>query len=391
MRMTRRLPHLADGVIVLRPWDLDDALTLMAACREPDISYWCGMPSPYTFGHAVAWIGDARDAWSEGRDCHLAIDDAATGEVVGAIDLLGVDPVESYGRFRCWVRAAHRRRGVARRALAVLAGWARDDLRLERLETIPAAANEAARRVAQAAGFRPEAVYRSYRQLGDHRTDHVVYALPMPSWGVGPGWTDGIAQSQVEAREERPATREVVLPAEPPVLEGAGLRLRPYRPDDLEPLVAAIDEETVRWLAHVPWPYTEDAGRGFLAFAAGSWLTQQAHFAVADAASDALLGGLNVDIDLPHSVGEVGYRVNPDARGRQVATRAVALAVDWALDALGLARLDLGADTRNFASLRVAAMSGFLREGTLHGLMRRVSQRSDDAICSLLPDDTRPR
>jgi RimJ/RimL family protein N-acetyltransferase len=389
--MTRRLPHLADGVVVLRPWKVDDAPALMTACGEPEISYWCGLPSPYTFGHAVAWIGETEPAWSDGRDVHLAIDDAATGEVVGAIELLGVDPVESCGRLRCWVRAARRRHGVARRALSLLAGWARDDLGLERLEVVAAVANTGAQRVAQTAGFRPEAVYRSYRQLGERRTDYLVYALPMASWNVGPNWVDGIEQADVEPAGERPPTGAVVLPAEPPVLEGAGLRLRPYRPDDLETLVAAIDEETVRWLTHVPWPYTDEAGRGFLAFAAGSWLANQAHYAIADAGDDALLGGLNVDIDLPHSIGEVGYRVNPDARGRHVARSAVGLAAGWAFDELGLARLDLGADTRNTASLRVAAAAGFRREGTLHGLVRRGGERSDDAVCSLLPTDPRPR
>ena len=212
----------------------------------------------------------------------------------------------------------------------------------------------------------------------------------MASWRVGPDWVDGIATAEVEPLTERPPTTELRLPDQPPLLEGAGLRLRPYRESDLAPLVAAIDEETVRWLTHVPWPYTEEAGRGFLTFAAGSWLGLQAHFAIADATDDALLGGLNVDIDAPHSVGEVGYRVNPEARGHGVATRAVGLAVDWAMGVLGLARLDLGADTRNLASLRVAARSGFLREGTLHGLVRRGAERSDDAICSLLPNDPRP-
>ena len=389
--MTRRLPHLGDGVVVLRPWKVDDAPALMNACRDPDISHWLGLPSPYTFGHAMAWIGDSQSAWSDGRDAHLAVDDAATGEVVGAISLRGVDTVESHGRFSYWVSAARRRRGVARRALSLLAAWARDDLGLERLEVAAAAGNVNAQRVAQAAGFLPEAVYRSYRQLGDRRTDALLYALPMPSWGVGPGWVDGIRQSEVEPADERPATADVVLPAEPPVLEGADLRLRPYRADDLEPLVAAIDEETVRWLTHVPWPYTEEAGRGFLDFAAGTWLAYQAHFAVADAATDALLGGLNVDIDLPHAIGEVGYRVNPGARGRGVATAVVGLAAAWALGELRLARLDLGADVRNAASLRVAAKSGFRREGTLHGLIRRGDERSDDAICSLLPSDPHPR
>jgi len=388
--MSRRLPHLSDGVVVLRPWKLDDAPTLMAACREPDISHWFGLPSPYGFGHAMAWIGDAEAAWGDGRNAHLAVDDATTGKVVGAIGLLGVDPRESQGHFSYWVSGAQRRRGVARRALSLLAAWARDDLGLERLEVAAAVGNVGGQRVAEAAGFRPEAVYRSYRQVGERRTDYLLYALPMPSWNAGSAWVDGIRQAEVEPAEERPSTAELMLPAEPPTLEGVGLRLRPYRADDLEQLVASIDEETVRWLSHVPWPYDAEAGRGFLEFVAGSWLTHQAHFVVADTASDALLGGLNVDIDLPHAIGEIGYRVNPGARGRGVATAALGLAVAWAFGELRLSRLDLGADTRNAASLRVAAKGGFRREGTLHGLVRRGDVRSDDAICSLLPADPRP-
>ena len=388
--MTRRLPHLADGVVVLRPWKIDDAPALMAGCREPDISRWFNLPSPYTFGHAMTWIGDAAAAWSDGHDVHLAVDEAISGRVVGAVGLRGVDPVEAQGHFTFWVSAAHRRRGFARHALSLLAAWARDDLGLERLEVAAAVGNEGGRGVAEAAGFRPEAVYRSYRQIGEKRTDYILYALPMPSWRVGPEWEDGVRQAEVAPQEERPPTQDVVLPAEPPVLEGAGLRLRAYRAADLEALIASIDEETVRWLSHVPWPYDEAAGRGFLEFAAGSWLAHQAHFAVADAANDALLGGLNVDIDLPHAVGEIGYRVNPDARGRGVATAALCLAVEWAFGTLRLARLDLGADTRNTASLRVAAKAGYRREGTLHGLVRRGAERSDDAVCSLLPVDARP-
>jgi RimJ/RimL family protein N-acetyltransferase len=386
----RRLPHLADGVIVLRPWKVDDASALMAASREPDVAHWLGLSSPFTFGQALAWIGDAKAAWYDGRDAHLAVDEALTGRVVGGVGLRGVDPVESQGRFSYWVSATHRRRGFARRSLSLLAAWARDDLGLERLEAAAAVGNLGGQRVAEAAGFLPEAIYRSYRRVGERRTDYLLYALPMASWDVGLSWVDGIRQAEVEPVEERAPGAEPVLSAEPPILEGAGLRLRPYRADDLAPLVAAIDEETVRWLTHVPWPYTEEAGRGFLEFAAGSWLAHQAHFAVADAGTDALVGGLNVDIDVPHAIGEVGYRIDPGARGRGVATAALRLAAAWALEQVRLSRLDLGADIRNVASLRVAAKSGFRREGTLHGLVRRGSERSDDAIFSLLPTDARP-
>ncbi|MGO8683134.1 MAG: GNAT family N-acetyltransferase [Thermoleophilia bacterium] len=386
----RYLPYLSDEVVIVRPWKVDDARAVVAGYREPEISYWSGMPSPFTFGYALAWIGDAEAAWADGNDAHLAIVDAASGRVVGAIGLLGVDPLESLGRFRYWVRTARRGHGFARHALALVAAWARDDLGLERLEVATAVADAGAQQVARAVGFRPEAIYRSYRQLGEHRTDYYIYALPMPSWHVGPDFVDGIEQAEVAAEHERPASHDVVLPPAPPILAGSGLRLRPYRDDDLAALVASIDEETARWLNHIPWPYSEDEGRWFLNFVTTSWLAHQAQFAIADAASDALLGGVNVDIDLVNAIGEVGYRVNPSARGKHVATRAVELVAAWAFDELGLARLDLGIDTRNSASLQVAAGSGFRREGTLHGLVRRGDERSDDAVLSLLPSDRRP-
>ncbi|MGZ4198795.1 MAG: GNAT family N-acetyltransferase, partial [Thermoleophilia bacterium] len=115
--MTRYLPHLSDGVVVLRPWKLDDAHALMGACRDPDITYWLGLPSPYTFGHAMAWIDDARTSWRDGGIVRLAIVRPASGELLGSIDMRVVDPVESQGRFRFWVSAPHRRHGIARRAL----------------------------------------------------------------------------------------------------------------------------------------------------------------------------------------------------------------------------------------------------------------------------------
>jgi [ribosomal protein S5]-alanine N-acetyltransferase len=79
--------------------------------------------------------------------------------------------------------------------------------------------------------------------------------------------------------------------------------------------------------------------------------------------------------------------VNLGPRGRGVATAALGLAVRWAFEGLHLARLDLGVDIRNAASLRVAAKVGFRREGTLHGLMGRGGERRDEAVYSLLPTD----
>ena len=386
----RRLPHLTDRVVVVRPWEIDDAAVLMAAARERDVQVSTGVTLPRTLGETLGWIDDTHRAWRDGPDARLAIADYGTGEVLGAIALLGVDRAGSYGRFRYWVRGARRRHGAARRALVLLSSWARYELGLERLEALIAVQNVAAQEVAAAAGFRPDAICRSYRRQGDHRTDYLLFALPTPWWDQGTGVRDGIDDAEVYPEEVRPAGDEVVLPGVLPVLEGRGLRLRRYRPDDLDALVASIDEEAARWLRRVTWPYDAEAAKAFLEFAGASWADRRAHFAIADLESDALLGGLNVDIDLPNAIGEVGYRVGPTARGRGVATRAVSLAVDWGLDELRLARMDMSIDTRNLASLRVANKSDFRREGTLHGYLRTTGERGDDALYSLLPTDPRP-
>ncbi|HMK93030.1 MAG TPA: GNAT family protein, partial [Thermoleophilia bacterium] len=386
----RRLPNLTDRVVRLRPFQIDDAPVIIAAARERDIYYSTGTTLPQTLGGALSWIDDTRKAWRDGPDARLAIADYATGEVLGAIALLGVDRAGSYGRFRYWVRGARRRHGAARRALVLLSAWARYELGLERLEAMVAYENVAAQEVAVAAGFRPEAVLRSYRRQHDHRTDYCLYALPTPSWDHGSGVRDGIDDAEVYPEPLRPVGDEPVLPDVLPVLEGGGLRLRPYRPDDLDALVASIDQEAARWMRSAPWPYDAARGAAFLESATQAWADRRAQFAITEAGIDELIGELNVDIDLPNGIGEVGYSVAPGSRGRGVATQAIALVVDWGLDRLRLARLDLSIDTRNLASLRVAAKSGFRREGTLHGYLRSTGERSDDALASLLPTDPRP-
>ncbi|MFE0512346.1 GNAT family N-acetyltransferase [Streptomyces sp. NPDC058964] len=95
-----------------------------------------------------------------------------------------------------------------------------------------------------------------------------------------------------------------------------------------------------------------------------------AHFCVTDADSGNPLGhiGLNM-IDRVTRVARVGYWVLPEARGRRVATRALALASRWAFTELGLHRLELGHAVGHGASCRIAENCGFAYEGTLRGAM----------------------
>ncbi len=88
--------------------------------------------------------------------------------------------------------------------------------------------------------------------------------------------------------------------------------------------------------------------------------------------------------------GFVGYWCAPAARGRGVTTRAVRRLCRFALEELGLERLELTTDVENLASQRVAEKVGFRREGVLRSHMPTPDgSRRDSALFSLLPGELR--
>lgn len=122
---------------------------------------------------------------------------------------------------------------------------------------------------------------------------------------------------------------------------------------------ACSDPLTARYTS-VPVPYTPEDARRFVD--AG-----RSETALPLAAVDADDGGAVLGAAGLHAVsrarrrGEIGYWTAPWARGRGVATEALALLSRWALDELGLRRLDLYAEPENEASHSVAERAGFER------------------------------
>ncbi|MFR9797930.1 GNAT family N-acetyltransferase [Streptomyces sp. MS06] len=99
-------------------------------------------------------------------------------------------------------------------------------------------------------------------------------------------------------------------------------------------------------------------------------------FRVTDEESGTTLGHVGVNaISLTFRTGRVGYWVLPEARGRGVAVRALALAAHWALTDLGLHRLELGHALGHDASCRIAERCGFPAEGIMRGAMWEAGRR----------------
>jgi RimJ/RimL family protein N-acetyltransferase len=419
--------RLSDGRVALRPWRVADAALMAAACADPDIALFCMMPAGYTEAMARDFIADAPRAWAQEGWLHLALTLSGDDQPLGAVGALAVDRRSSSAELGYWVVPEQRRRGLARAGVGLVSDWAFETLHLRRLAIGTMVGNLPSRRIARALGYRPEALFRSYRQVGERRTDCVSYSLLRGEWqawraasgGVG---TSGDATASGGAAGNRTATHaggsgsaglppdELLLPSlaaartdyptvtptlptAPPPLGDGTIVLRPYAEADVADLVRACnDPETLRWVTTLPDPYTETDAREFLAQAARGWETSyDALYCIADAASDRLLGGVGLHgVEAWAGVAEIGYHVAPWARRRGVATAATRLVAHWGTEVLGLARIQILADTRNAASCGVAARLGFTREGLQRADHGREGDMGDHAVFSLLAGDRRP-
>jgi [ribosomal protein S5]-alanine N-acetyltransferase len=88
-----------------------------------------------------------------------------------------------------------------------------------------------------------------------------------------------------------------------------------------------------------------------------------------------------------HGRAGFGYWTKKDARGRDVAPRALRLLIRWAVREHGVARLQLIVEPANTASIRVAEKAGFRHEGFLRSYIELKGTRRDVYLYALLPED----
>ena len=167
------------------------------------------------------------------------------------------------------------------------------------------------------------------------------------------------------------------------------LRLRPFRPDDVDPVFRACqDPEHRRWLPNLPSPYTRaDAGE-FVTGAAARGRAEGTALDVAVAAGGELVGTGGLRHLHEGRLGpEVGYSIAPWARRRGYATETARGLADWAFGH-GAERVHLFTDVGNTASQSVAERAGFTREGVVRRcLAYRNGSRGDAVLFGRLAEE----
>lgn len=158
-----------------------------------------------------------------------------------------------------------------------------------------------------------------------------------------------------------------MMPAHVPTVDGARLRLRPWRMTDVAAVQAGADDPHIPQITSVP-----ASGRRVdaEAFVERQWTRLPSGegyaFAVALRATDEAVGHLGVWTKAVNN-GRVtlGYWIAPAHRRRGYVTEAVSLATEWALTHDEVHRVELFVEPWNEGSWRAAEACGFEREGLL--------------------------
>src|SRR3954451_5205315 len=177
-----------------------------------------------------------------------------------------------------------------------------------------------------------------------------------------------------------------LAPPDPPLSDDV-ITLRAWRNSDAAAVTRMFqDDDALRW-TRAPSPYREGDAFQWLA----SLPTQMRRgdalpLAVTDATNGELLGSIDLRMR-GEGRAEFGYVIGAWARRRGIGFRALRLYSRWALESLGIPRLELLVQPGNEASLALARQAGFTEEGLLrsHSLVR--GERKDMVMMSLLPGD----
>ena len=354
------VPVLTDGRVLLRAHRLDDAPRILEQCLDPESVRWTTIPLDYTIEMAHEFLEVITAAW-QAPDAHRywAITDASDPETFqGTIDVrprgAGIAEI-GFG-----LHPGGRGRHLMSRAVRLVTRWWFDQGGV-RMFWDANAGNFASWRVAWACGFTFQGVIP---QGLDHR------GTVVDAWRASVGRGDDLT------RPVKPWREQVVL-------EGEGVRLRPWRDDDVDALEPGDSPGHFMPPGAEPIAETYDAWR--LRRGLNRALGKATNWCIADSATDRALGDVCLIEDgQEEGTVELGYFLLSSARGRGAATAAGRLALTYAFTpvedgGLGMRRAVALTVGDNDASSAVLQRLGFAEWGREPAFCAREDGSFDDA------------
>ncbi len=176
----RRDIELIGKTLRLRPYRTDDSTEIFEASVESfrevgKFLPWCH--PGYTIEESAAWIKSCGESWDNGTACEFAIFDSGNGRYLGGCGLNHINDTDKIANLGYWVRTSATGRGKATESALLLARFAFNDLKLNRVEIVAAVENLKSQRVAEKTGAKREGVLRNRISINGTPHDAVVFSL----------------------------------------------------------------------------------------------------------------------------------------------------------------------------------------------------------------------
>lgn len=171
---------LSGEQIQLRPVCLSDDIAVYEAVRESiaEVSPW--MPwchSDYSREDNRTWLDSREEVWRQGAEYDFLILERATSSLLGVCGLNHFNEEYRFANLGYWIRTSQTGHGFATKATRLLARFAFESLKLNRVEIIVATDNLASQRVALKANAKREGVLRKRLVDLDRVHDAIMYSL----------------------------------------------------------------------------------------------------------------------------------------------------------------------------------------------------------------------
>ena len=166
--------------ILIRPFQHADADQFVEAVLESLQTVGVYMPwaiPGYSIDNALTWFDACANARDASSAYEFGIFSRSDGQLFGGCGLNQINRHHNFCNLGYWVRESAQRRGVATKAIKLLADFAFGEIKFTRLEIIIAEANIGSERAAQKSGAIYECTARNRIADGSYLLPAKIYSL----------------------------------------------------------------------------------------------------------------------------------------------------------------------------------------------------------------------
>lgn len=157
------IPTLHHGLIMLRPTQEKDILSIYEACQDPLIPRFTTVPSPYTMTHATSFIREqAPTHFLQKKELLFAITKglAEDEKFCGVISFHTISLHNHTAELGYWMAAPARGQGIGTTAVKLISGYGFSTIGFRRVEALVDTDNIASQALLISAGYEREGIMR---------------------------------------------------------------------------------------------------------------------------------------------------------------------------------------------------------------------------------------